>query len=891
MKPFSIAAPLRFLLPLWGLGAALSLCAVPAGAVDENTPGWFVFVIPSLDESKTPVDLSWLSPEPAGARGRIRIVEGHFADADGKRIRFLGTNATFDAALPPKDVAPLVAAHMRKLGLNLVRFHHLDTAPSPRGILKGDRKTFDPEMLDRLDFFIHQLEQHGIYVNMNLHVGRNYPGLPPDLPRAFRMGKIVDRFHRPFIEMQKDYARELLTRKNPYTGKSLAEDPGVLTVEMNNENTLLNASWGELDALPDPWRASLLEQWRAWLAEHYASDKAMRAAWSPGLAEPGEELLENGGFADGLKNWSIQQIPPLEAEAEIQPGAGPDGTPALAARIAAPGAVNWAFQIHQVGLTLEDGQPYTLAFDTRAPEKRTFSVNARLDREPWTNIGLDQRATAGPEWRRFEFSFVAKNTQPGHCRVSLGLGAEPCEIWIANVSLRPGSGSALERLQAATRGEAGIPVAGASSQERGDFRRFLFETERKHVLEIRDFLRKELNVQASIVDTQASYGGLAGVYREIAVGDQIDMHAYWQHPKFPGKPWDPKNWRIDNTPLAGSKNGGTLTHLARHRLQGRPFSVSEYNHPAPSYYSAEMFPMYSSFASFQDWDAIYQFTYRNSGAQWDNQMIASYFNLDGNPAQLAFVPFAAIAFRGGAFAADREAAILGIPAEGDDLLAQREKQGVDEAWSEAGAADLLPTLFPVALRLEKGLAAPRLSAPDSAGAQEAKPSASKISWDPESAVYRAESPTAVALTGAIADPAKPQRLGPFQLAIEETSNGFATFAACSLDGKPLAESGKVLVALANRVENTNMGWNEDFTSVGNQWGQPPTRAEAVRARIEFCGKASQAVSGLDGTGAMKQKIKADRKGDSISFQTGPETETLWFLLSDRAAQQGGAEND
>ena len=52
------------------------------------------------------------------------------------------------------------------------------------------------------------------------------------------------------------------------------------------------------------------------------------------------------------------------------------------------------------------------------------------------------------------------------------------------------------------------------------------------------FLREDLGVKAPICDTQANYGGLQGVYREATHSDFIDMHAYWQHPRFPGRPWD-----------------------------------------------------------------------------------------------------------------------------------------------------------------------------------------------------------------------------------------------------------------------------------------------------------------------------------------------------------------
>jgi len=106
---------------------------------------------------------------------------------------------------------------------------------------------------------------------------------------------------------------------------------------------------------------------------------------------------------------------------------------------------------------------------------------------------------------------------------------------------------------------------------------------------MRVFLKNDLGVEAAIIDTQASYGGIAGTFRE-SFNDFVDMHAYWQHPSFPGRPWDGANWSIRNTPMVADKSGGNLTRLSVYRVAGKPFTVSEYDHPAPSHYAAEMFP-------------------------------------------------------------------------------------------------------------------------------------------------------------------------------------------------------------------------------------------------------------------------------------------------------------
>jgi len=60
------------------------------------------------------------------------------------------------------------------------------------------------------------------------------------------------------IRMQRDYARALLARVNPYTHTSYAQEPCVAMVEINNENSLLQL---KVASLPEYYRADVLKKW------------------------------------------------------------------------------------------------------------------------------------------------------------------------------------------------------------------------------------------------------------------------------------------------------------------------------------------------------------------------------------------------------------------------------------------------------------------------------------------------------------------------------------------------------------------------------------------------------------------------------------------------------
>ena len=96
-------------------------------------------------------------------------------------VRLWGVNLNFNGVFPPKDQAVGVAARLAKFGFNAVRIHHFDGNAAPNGIWKplvigGSRvkipRVFDEEQLDRFNFFMSELIRRGIYLDLNMHVGR-----------------------------------------------------------------------------------------------------------------------------------------------------------------------------------------------------------------------------------------------------------------------------------------------------------------------------------------------------------------------------------------------------------------------------------------------------------------------------------------------------------------------------------------------------------------------------------------------------------------------------------------------------------------------------------------------------------------------------------------------
>jgi hypothetical protein len=203
------------------------------------------FVMDHRAGGTSPADVSFLLDAPAGKSGFIRIQGGHFVKPGGQRIRFWGVHVTDwsrgSVLLPSHEDAALYAATLARYGVNMVRLHFLDL-PAPRGIIdstRNDSRSFDAQQLDRLDYEIAEFKKRGIYVDLNLNVGRSYKA--GDGVQDFdkiQWGKGLTLFDPRLIELQREYAKNLLTHVNPYTKIEYRNEPAIAIVELLNENAL-----------------------------------------------------------------------------------------------------------------------------------------------------------------------------------------------------------------------------------------------------------------------------------------------------------------------------------------------------------------------------------------------------------------------------------------------------------------------------------------------------------------------------------------------------------------------------------------------------------------------------------------------------------------------------
>jgi hypothetical protein len=274
----------------------------PPAAVDFGTPGIELqpYVINHRGGDGALIDLSFLLEAPAGRAGFIRVENGHLANPKGEPIRFWGVNLTEwtrgSASIPTKEDAPMWAATLARFGINFVRLHFLDL-PAPRGMIdatRDDSQHFDTGQLDREDFFIAELLKRGIYVDWNLNVGRQYKN--GDNVLATRVGKGPLLFDRRLIELQRDYARQILTHVNPYTTRAYVDEPGVALVEIDNEDAIY-VGWTS----DGPYDQELTDLYNDWLARNLSTAELAKLRSVVGV--PGTDPIPR------LKGPAVREAP------------------------------------------------------------------------------------------------------------------------------------------------------------------------------------------------------------------------------------------------------------------------------------------------------------------------------------------------------------------------------------------------------------------------------------------------------------------------------------------------------------------------------------------------------------------------------------------------------
>lgn len=850
------------------------IASLAAGA--EQQP-LFPFLI-SYDAPDNAANMSHLVDAPAGRHGFTRVENGRFVN-DAGRLRLHATNLTGPANFPTHSQADKLAARLARFGINCVRLHYFDAeygnfmTPKEAGIFGTNDKlpaafsadpaapmpAFAPEAVDRQDYLIAALKKHGVYVNINLHVARFPKGL------GF--------FDPLMIASEKAYARALLTRVNPYTGLSYTADPCVAVVEINNENALINNYLGgALDRLTGRLADEFRRQWNAWLERKYDSGEALRTAWAWRPVPLGDERIAEGAF-DGPVAFDGQRwiLDPGTAEVTV---AASDG--ALRVTVTRDGSERFPKIYRRV--SIEKDQPYTVSFRVRqvagepAPDLG-FAV-ART-RGGWQSLGLVAPYRVGAQWKTIHHTFLATETtdlaEIQFTRFKIG------EYEIDDLSFKPGATGAFGDSTGVELGAAPVVSSReyAPEQARRDFYQFLIDTERAYWTGIAAYLKNELKLRAPISGTQVCGYSPPMLQAEL---DYVDNHAYWCHPSVHTR------WEIRNLAMVNSMS--CILTLAGQRVAGKPYTVSEYNHPFPNQFGAEGQPMLRAYGALQGWDGVFEYTYNHS-PDFEPRRNIYFFSMIARTDVLAHLPAcAAIFLRGDVRAAHQSVTGALSPSNYFDRLVRQ--RSVAASIASVGLDGRLPLVHKTAMDFS--------DEPDAAVADAVKPDDKIVTSDTGELVWNRELAGKAYWTVNTANTklfsgfpeGREIAMGDVKLRIGQTRLGWATVSLTSRHATGFGERGvpaTILLAATGMTENEGTvleATGEDAVALADRldWGEGTVLTEGVPATVTLaCDPARTACFALDERGERKGQVPIVPVPGGSQIEIGPQYRTVWYELA------------
>ncbi len=255
---------------------------------------------PSPDEFKDEalLDLRSLNETEAGVNGFVRAEGMDLILGDGRPVRFWGVNASSGIAGLNRASIDYLARKLAKMGINLVRYH------SPL-FESGNPMEMDDQKLDDLFYFVTALKREGIYTFISFYfplwfdIQPSY-GIPGFESTNNKKPFVLLFFNERMQAFHRRWLRGLLTIPNPYTGKTLADEPAIAVIELQNEDSFFFWTFTK-DNVPKVHWQELEQRFGAWLAERYGSlDKAFRT-W--GKRESGDD--STSGRAALYEAWHM----------------------------------------------------------------------------------------------------------------------------------------------------------------------------------------------------------------------------------------------------------------------------------------------------------------------------------------------------------------------------------------------------------------------------------------------------------------------------------------------------------------------------------------------------------------------------------------------------------
>ncbi len=437
-----------------------------------------------------------------------------------------------------------------------------------------------------------------------------------------------------------------------------------------------------------------------------------------------------------------------------------------------------------------------------------------------------------------------------------------------------------------------LPKSFETGRRGADVCAFLLEIQSAGYQEIRSYLRNELGVKQPLADCNMVNDRYTALLRRGF--DLVDQHAYWDHPGFPKGDWGlPYSYHNSSVmrrlrmPMSNISNDSYGAYLATTRLFGKPYFVTEYNFVSPNVHRSEAGLYLGSLAALQGWDGIWSMGYAYDRAQVSpNAPLQAFMSASDPVMQATERQMKLLYLRGDVREAAGAVSIFARPSEilerwdlGGEaaILSFATKVGLDigEAPAPGGGA-VLP--------LRRGVACPEANIPLSAADDDREWfSLFKTRSLPEGnqsdlakgVVESDRGETCFNFTEGIIYVDTPRTKGwvvkgkgSYELPglQADIDAGACSLTVSSLDGKPIAESGRLLVIFPTDALNSNMKFESEDRTLLLALGTTPVLLRAGAADITLANRNNLKAYALAMSGKRVAEVPVTIADGKLSFR-------------------------
>lgn len=822
------------------------LCAfVTTGAQPLANP--FPFAIDhdvDLDSS-----LVAMPVEAAGARGRVVLTsDGHLGFADGSRLRLVGTTLQWFSAMPDSANAIAIARRLRSLGINAVRLNTFDITAWPATSIfrAGTSSTLqdglDPLQMQKFDWFMHQLRQHGIYYVFTFQstwTPRQGDGVLQSDSTGWG-ARVPVLFNRRIQQIHRDVMRALLTHVNTFTDIAYKDDPALAYV-IAAEDASPAAFWlytndvvrpnpnGSTTSTGQQHVAHIDSLWNAWLESTYKTDAALASAWQA-TARSTQNVLLNGDFEDPFNNaWVLNINTTTGAQALFQFSDADKQQGASSGRVRInridPTKVSYMIQLVQRLPVMRHLQTYELSYWAKTtPQRGTRQIYLYVfnGTSPYNSYGLAQTMQISSEWKKYTYTFTGTVSDSTTAALGFFLGSDSGDVFLDDVQLREinrggvRSGESLSKknIRMSTMLDGEITVGRAK-----DNARFVYENFRSMLTNVRRMVRDTLKSQVLMCPSAR----LISFY-ELDAAREYDV-------------FSSAEWRTESGSIASDPYGSGLYTHAQVRPKGKAFVITHASVQYPRPHVSELMAYLPSYAGLQDWDGVFFSVFSDNGRIGGTTVDSlDYWTLRNKPNVLSMFPWTSSLMRSGAVVPSSKEIVIdhtaesvtlprfhiqspfGLTVNTDQRIPLFRRVAVNQTLTSQSS--FLPHLEVSALSGDVDLAA--LDAENG-----------QIFRDATKGILRIETPTHSAVMG----PLTGQIITMSGMSVEQTTAApHALVAIASQTGKPLAETDRALLTISTRSLNEGAVFNADNQNL-RLWGKGPVQMEGVGVRFTITSPA------------------------------------------------------